>query len=299
MLSISTVSSETGIAKEVLRKWETRYGFPVPARDAGGKRVYTPEQLQRLKLIKKLMDDGLRAGEVVPLDDTRLTALAMRQSSAMAGAETRAARPLIAWLLARDPVRLRENLRAELVRLGLGAFVLELMPGMNHAVGEAWASGEIAVHDEHLYTEIVQNLVREALSHVLQPAGWPRVLLTTPPGELHTLGLLMLETVLSLKGAGCLSLGAQSPLPEIALAAQEYDAQIVGLSLSASFPKRKIFPLLKVLRASLPADIQIWAGGAGTAGMDKVPRGTAVLQTLEQAAEALDKYRQRHPLEQA
>ena len=36
---ISVVSEETGIAKEVLRKWEDRYGFPIPGRDAADKRV--------------------------------------------------------------------------------------------------------------------------------------------------------------------------------------------------------------------------------------------------------------------
>jgi DNA-binding transcriptional MerR regulator len=40
--------------------WERRYGFPVPERDANGERCYPPEQVERLRLIKRLMDAGHR-----------------------------------------------------------------------------------------------------------------------------------------------------------------------------------------------------------------------------------------------
>ena len=42
------------------------------------------------------------------------------------------------------------------------------------------------------------------------------MLLTTPPNEPHAMGLLMVEAVLSLEGAQCISLGTQMPLPDIA-----------------------------------------------------------------------------------
>jgi len=40
LLSISAVERETGLSKDVLRKWESRYGFPSPERDAVGERAY-------------------------------------------------------------------------------------------------------------------------------------------------------------------------------------------------------------------------------------------------------------------
>lgn len=43
-LPISVVERETGIPKDLLRMWERRYGFPEPARDAQGDRVYPREQ---------------------------------------------------------------------------------------------------------------------------------------------------------------------------------------------------------------------------------------------------------------
>ena len=58
-ISIAAVERDTGIGKDTLRVWERRYGFPQPLRDAFGERVYPAEQVEHLRLIKRLMDQGL------------------------------------------------------------------------------------------------------------------------------------------------------------------------------------------------------------------------------------------------
>src|SRR5450830_1036518 len=73
--TIAFVAEETGIAKEVLRKWEARYGYPSPERDVLGNRVYRGIDVERIKLIKKLLDQGMRPGQVVPLDGSGLQSL--------------------------------------------------------------------------------------------------------------------------------------------------------------------------------------------------------------------------------
>lgn len=293
MVPISVVSDETGIAKEVLRKWETRYGFPLPARDTAGNRVYSGEQVNRLKLIKRLLDAGLRPGSVVPLDEAQLGELiGMQRGDAGGGGGEDCEHP-IDLLRKKDPEQLRAHMQAEMARLGLENFVLDLLPRLNIRIGEAWADGTIEVHDEHLYTEMVQALLREALQRVYDPLGSPRVLLTTVPGELHMLGNLMVEAALTLAGARCISLGAQSPLVDIAAAARAYGTGIVGLSFSASFPRKSIAPLLRQLRLQLQGDVQLWAGGAGLAGIEKVPRGVRIFRTLHEARGAIQEFRPR------
>jgi hypothetical protein len=60
--SISDVERDLGVAKETLRVWERRYGFPQPQRDANGERVYPADQVHRLTLVKRLLDQGYRPG---------------------------------------------------------------------------------------------------------------------------------------------------------------------------------------------------------------------------------------------
>lgn len=288
--TIAQVAAETSIAKEVLRKWETRYGFPLPVRDDNGNRVYTSAQLERLRLIRRLLNEGFRPSHIVGLEEAQLTELlSTRQTRTENSHEIGKANDILEWLKSRDPALLRDKLRAEMSSDGLHSFVTEIMPVMNIVVGEAWERGDIAIRDEHLYSETVQSLVRETLGTLINPEGHPRILLTTPPGEAHGLGILMLEAVLSMENAYCISLGPQSPLDEIVSAASDFQVEIVALSFSLAFPRKTIVPILKELRAGLPATIKLWAGGAGTLGMERLPRGVTLLPSLLNAAELLRK----------
>jgi len=296
MLTIASISLETGVSKEVLRKWEERYGFPVPERDASGHRTYAQHQVLRLKLIKRLIDRGMRPSQAVPMDEDSLQALLHAHEAAPVSTAVGAGlmAELMALLRCRDRSALTQRLKREVGLLGLEKFVLDVMCALNVAVGQAWERGEIGIRDEHVYTEVIQNLIREELSAVSKPGGLPRILVTTPSGELHTLGLLMVEALASLHGASCISLGAQTPLEEIPHAIRDYRADIVCLCFSAAFPRRRIPPYLKSLRATVPQAVEIWVGGAAVAELDRSPRGIKLMATLEQLGAALDKYRRTH-----
>ena len=70
---IGTIASLTGIAVERLRAWERRYGLE-PAHKSGKTRFYSQAQLQRLQLIKRLIDQGHPISTLVELDDDVLVA---------------------------------------------------------------------------------------------------------------------------------------------------------------------------------------------------------------------------------
>src|SRR5512140_4015238 len=74
-LHIREVVRITGLRREQLYMWQRRYGFPAPLRDAFGDRVYPPDQVARLKLIKQLLSEGWRAGAVVPLAESALQSM--------------------------------------------------------------------------------------------------------------------------------------------------------------------------------------------------------------------------------
>jgi methylmalonyl-CoA mutase cobalamin-binding subunit len=118
-----------------------------------------------------------------------------------------------------------------------------------------------------MYTESVTAVLRSAIGTITAAAGTngPRVLLTTIPQEPHALGLLMAETMLTLEGCDCVSLGVQTPLAEIVRAVLANHSQIVGLSFSASLNANQVVQALQELRAKLPSAISIWAGGGHAA----------------------------------
>ncbi|MFA9218478.1 MAG: MerR family transcriptional regulator [Sphingomonadaceae bacterium] len=65
-----------GLPVETLRVWERRYGISAPHRSAHGQRLYTAEQVQRLALLKRVVDQGHPIGTVATLTSARLLELA-------------------------------------------------------------------------------------------------------------------------------------------------------------------------------------------------------------------------------
>ncbi len=65
-LSIAAVERDTGLSKDTLRVWERRYGFPAPGRDSLGERAYTLSEVEKLRIVKRLLDAGHRPGRIGP-----------------------------------------------------------------------------------------------------------------------------------------------------------------------------------------------------------------------------------------
>ncbi len=286
-LSIGIVERETGLTKDTLRKWEVRYGFPAPQRAANGDRIFSPADLQRLLTIKRLLDQGLRPGEVVPLERASLEALAGAGCVAPPG-EAEAVGPMLAALRDGGSDEPLQILRRSLASRGLRDFILGTLPSLNDAVGRSWAEGKLAVHEEHLYAESVRNLLAEAVGGLSGRAEMPVVLLTTPPGEQHALGLMSVHALFALAGARCVSLGTQTPAGETILAAIRHRSDIVAVSFSVVYPVRRIAPYLEELRRRLPRAVEIWAGGGGMDRLRKGLHGIRTFPSLDAAVGALE-----------
>ena len=293
-MNISAVERDLGIGKDTLRVWERRYGFPLPHRDSKGERLYPADQVDRLRLIRRLMDQGFRPGRLLAASEAELAGLSLQPAPASAEplADDGLLRQVLNLIKAQDVSALRQALEQAMMRQGLQGFVLDTVAPLNQAVGEAWMRGEFEVFEEHLYTEQLQSLLRRAIGNLAQNSGQPRILLTTVPEEQHILGLLMAEALLVLDGASCLSLGTQTPLLDISMAAQAQSADIVALSFSAAFPARQIGPQVFQLRELLPETVELWIGGAGAERLPAKP-GIVLLSSLPDALAAMNSWRQR------
>jgi methanogenic corrinoid protein MtbC1 len=292
-ISIAAVERDTGLGKDTLRVWERRYGFPQPLRDAFGERVYPAEQVEHLRLIKRLMDQGQRPGALLRQPMAELVERLAASPEKVGAGDT--ADWIVPMLKARDIDPLRAELAQRLARDGLERFVIETVPALNRRIGEGWMAGEIAIFEEHLYTELVQNQLRSAI-HALGGRGTrPQILLTTVKDEEHILGLLMVEALLAANGAFALSLGAQTPIADIAGAAQAVNTDIVALSFSGAYPWRKSRDALTELRAALPGRTELWAGGGGLVGRARSVAGVRIIGELRDIAPALAEWHAAHP----
>jgi MerR family transcriptional regulator, light-induced transcriptional regulator len=291
--TIAAVERDTGLSKDVLRVWERRYGFPVPDRDLNGERLYPADQVARLRLIKRLMDQGHRPGKLIAAPAEALSTLAPRRSrhaERMLPADADDLAELLTLIKQHDAAGYLQAMQQRLARQGLQRFVQDSVAPLTQQVGDAWEDGSFEVFEEHLFTELTKRLLRQAIAALPGGPRGPCVLLTSVPDEPHILGLLMVEALFALEGAECIPLGTQMPLLEIGRAAEAHRADIVALSFSIAFPQRHIPALLQQLRLVLPAGIELWAGGGGIARVPRLP-GVRLLDSLDSAIAALAEWR--------
>jgi len=287
--NIAAVERDTGLSKDVLRMWERRYGFPVPNRDANGERSYPADQVERLRLIKRLMNQGHRPGKLIAVPAEELRDLAPRRSPPRVQesvAETGDLDELLALIRQHDVAGYQQAMQQRLARKGLQRFVQDTVAPLTRRVGEAWEDGSFEVFEEHLFTELTKRLLRQAIAALPGGNRDPRILMTSVPEEPHVLGLLMAEALFALEGAECIPLGTQMPLLEIGRAAVAHKADIVALSFSTAFPQRQIPGLLQQLRLALPSEMALWVGGGGIGRLEKMD-GVLLLATLDDLAPAL------------
>jgi MerR family transcriptional regulator, light-induced transcriptional regulator len=288
-IGIAAVERETGLSKDTLRVWERRYGFPKPARDANGERAYPSDQVHLLRRIRRLMDQGARPGRIFAMGVEALEAKALGEAPAPALGGLPAE---VELLRMHRIAELRSVLEQAALRDGLYEFVTATAAPLASQVGEAWARGELQVYEEHLFSEQLQSVLRGAIARLDGAGAVPRVLLSTLPGEQHGLGLLMAQAVFALEGAGCISLGTQTPVRELADAVRAEGAHIVALSASNSYPAGQLKEGVTQLRAALPAAVELWCGGAGSARLRQPAAGVRVLADLAGIREALAGWRE-------
>ena len=297
-VSVTDVENVTGLLRDVIRKWEVRYGFPRPERDQYGNRIYPADQVAQLQLIRRLIASGSRPGDVVGLDLESLQRLIVQVTGTTETAAPKSIHEVLGAMAKHDMAQVKFLLKAALCQQGLSVFVRETIAQLNMNVGEFWLRGNLTIFEEHLYTDAIQTILLESIAMVGGREGTPRILLTTAPGELHTTGLLMANAIFSLEGAECVRLGAQTPPQEIAAAAGACGVDVVGLSFSVALPRRDTVSFLRELRGRLNQSVEIWAGGGGVTRLRRI-EGVRFIDDLNKIGVVLRAWRKRKPFTHA
>lgn len=295
VFTIGATERETGLSKDVLRVWERRYGFPRPARDPNGERVYAATDVAKLRTIRRLMETGVRPGKVIHLEHAALHAMAhAREPSRRDAAPSAVEHDVVALLKRHDVPAIATLLGTLLVRQGLAHFVRETLVPIDHAVGEAVMRGDVRAFEEQVYVEQAVVALRAALHAFPRHAGTPRMLVAALPGERPGLGPLLLEALLVPAGAQCISLGGATPLEDIGAAASAFSADVVAVPFASRAAPRQAAEGLASLRRALPAHVALWGAGPPLRRLRKTVPGATLLPDLAGVVTALRSHRVQH-----
>lgn len=276
--SIRAVARMAAIEPDTLRMWERRYGFPKPRRTAGGARVYSPDDVDVLRLIARAQKEGFRAGEVVGRTRAELVSLleaagaALRENVAGPPAPPRAQDDLVERLLhalgRSEASTVRKELRKAALHMGPKVFVTDLAAPLLARLGELWEAKVLDIHHEHLMTKLLSTQLRILLAASEDLGADRTVLLAAPSSEQHELGLEMIAVYLAFHQVEPRFLGVDSPAAQIVEAARSLRVDAVGMTISEAVDMPRVKAEVERVARGLGADRPLWLGGAGARRLD-------------------------------
>ena len=303
---VRVVVQRTGLSPDVLRAWERRYRAVEPVRTAGGQRLYTTADVERLVLLHEATRSGRQIGQLVSLDDDALRDLiaADRRDAIPATAVTpvdaeRHIGEAYAAVEAMDPARLELELRQAVLALGAAAALSGVLAPLLERIGLGWQQGRLSVGHEHAASAVVRRFL-DWISAASGPGGGaPAIALATLEGERHEFGAMLAMAAALANGWNALYFGPEMPVRDLAAAAAGRDLMAVGLSIVYVDDPERVATAVREVRAALPADVALVVGGSGAAGIGErlaVP-GLRVVDDLDSFVAALRPLTEGRPRE--
>jgi MerR family transcriptional regulator, light-induced transcriptional regulator len=277
LLRIGELSNRAGVSPELLRAWERRYGLLRPARSAGGLRLYSPADVERVTLMQQHLAQGMAAAEAA--------ALALRDAADDETARTdfrpEAIRSELAEALdAFDEPRAQAILDRLLAATTVETLLTEVVVPYLKELGGRWQRGEASVAQEHF----ASGVLRGRLLGLAR--GWglgvgPAAVLACLPGEQHDLGLIAFGLALRSRGWRIVYLGPDSPIDTVADVSRLLEPSLVVLNAVSPDLVRPVLPKLREL-----AKRQRLALGGAAAADSTLARSGILTLTGDLTAEA-------------
>ena len=299
--TIRAASALTGINQNTLRAWERRYGLISPERTPKGYRLYSDEDLERLRLIRRAMHEGVPVGRVGEHLLKPGVVEHLRDGDAPAAAEAVAGPAPLADCRARIEraargLDLRALERAYHDTVGMYPVREAFREALGPALRCMCPHGGVCDPAERLLTVFARERLGEVLAGLRPLHQQPRALFACAPGESEEVPLMLLSLDVGLEGVSALYLGAGTAMEAVHETAAAAGSRAVVLSACAGLPQDEVLGLRDRL-AGLPHRPRLLVEGRAarerrdwleSVGVETLPAayGEAVRQVLRAAAAA-------------
>jgi DNA-binding transcriptional MerR regulator len=253
-LRIGELAAKTGVTPDVLRAWERRYGLLRPDRSAGGYRLFSALDEERVRAMLRYVESGIPAGEAarLVLEGEELGEQAAPGELPGMSAELRGA------LERFDDAATQSALDALTASFSFETVAGEVILPYLRDLGERWQRGDASVAQEHFASVVLRGRLLSLARGWDRGAG-PRALLACAPGERHELGLLVFGLALRQHGWRITFLGADTPVETLSTTAADLAPTVVVLIALA----QDRFELHREPLAELARTTRLLLGGAG------------------------------------
>jgi MerR family transcriptional regulator, light-induced transcriptional regulator len=273
-LRIGELARRTGVATDLLRAWERRYGLLAPTRTDSGYRLYSSADVRRVGRMRELLAAGVSAAEAA--------------REALSEPVTADLAPEGAAIELREAIKRLDDAASHmafdrlLADFSLDAVLVGAVLPLLRELGEGWERGEVSIAQEHFASHLIRGRLL-GLARGWDRGSGPRAVLACPPEERHDLGLLIFGLALREHGWRITFLGGDTPVETLADTVERLVPEAVVLS--ATDPAR-FDPIAASLRA-LAGKTTTWIAGPGADAAAAERSGSRLLDVPPIAAAAL------------
>lgn len=258
---IRTVARLTGINPVTLRAWERRHGLVTPIRSKSGHRVYRDIDVQRIRKIMSLLDQGISIGSVAQVLEGRKDQ-EKNENKQPAGTDVWSAyqQSMLDAVVKYDDEGLEEVYNDVLALYPIDIITSKLLIPLLVQLGKRWETQEGNSAEEHFFSTYLRNKLGARFNHRNRNTTGPKLLCACIPGEQHEIGLLLFAISAHEYGYQPVLLGANTDLNALPSAVQ--GSQCDAIVLSASFePEHNVS--IKILKEFMEqVKVPVFFGGA-------------------------------------
>ena len=292
LLPIRTVANLTGVNPVTLRAWERRYQLITPQRTPKGHRLYTEADVELIRHVLELLDQGISISQVKPLLE-QPAGEAQARAVADTGEVWRGYQQKMLQAVENFDEQALDSIYNDALSLyPVDVVIQRLISPLLRILGERWKEREAGIAEEHFFSVYLRNKLGTRIHHMNQRSNGPVLLLACLPGEFHEVGLLLFALATVNFGYRVLVLGANMPLGQLPVVMQQRTC--AGIVLSGSSR-----PTRGTLEEELPAlvkrsPVPVFVGGRMAtrheekiAAAGAVSLGESVTRGLRQIGEHL------------
>ena len=305
---IKVVSQMTGLSVHVIRAWEKRYHVVEPDRTDTNRRLYSEEEIEKLRLLNEASHLGHNIGSLANLSLTELKNILSRKKNKTSENKYELKSinqiELVDEILSEsiETIRVYDSKKLESILLNASAkltqpvLIEEVVIPLVYKIGDMWHNGEIRVANEHLASSVIRSFLFNLLESYSVNDSAPVLVSATPRGQEHELGALIAGVVAASAGWKVIYLGSNLPSEEIGSVVSYLNAKVVALSLVYPSDDQTLFKELRKLKQILSVGVSIIAGGRATEGylnvLDEI--GAFVVKNTKQLRLELDAIRENN-----
>lgn len=298
--SIRVVAERTGLTLDVIRVWERRYQAVVPERLESGRRLYSDAQVSRLVMLRRATEQGLRIRDAARADEAELERFLAKHDAAnsatrVAERAQRAAaadhlRSCIESVREMNPDKLDNALMRAQIVLPVNILLEAVLGPLMTWIGDEWSSGKLAVAHEKMASAALRSFLTKHTQRESRKTGQQSLLVTTPAGQTHELGALMVAMACAAKGWRVEYPGPNVSAEDIVTLVRRTNPRLLALSIVYPESDPATADELRKIRQGLGPNAIIVVGGRASSGHAEAIAeiGAIHCESVARLAEALD-----------